>query len=54
VIAIHQQRIGFLVALAFVAAVTVYAAVTAGIVEATAFAPVFLGMVLLEQRKRSK
>jgi len=53
VIAVHQQRIGFLVALAFVAAVTVAAAVTAGVVEATAFAPVFLGMALLE-RKRSK
>jgi hypothetical protein len=53
VIAIQQQRIGFLVSLAFVAAVTVLVAVTVGIVEATAFAPVFLGMVLLE-RKRSK
>ena len=52
-IAIHQQRIGFIVSLAFVAAVTGFAAVTVGIVEATAFAPVFLGMVLLE-RKRSK
>jgi type IV secretory pathway VirB6-like protein len=53
VIAIHQQRIAFLVSLAFVAAVTVFAAATVGIVEATAFAPLFLGMVLLE-RKRSK
>jgi hypothetical protein len=53
VIAIHQQRIGFLVSLAFVAAVTVVAAATAGVVEATAFAPVLLGMILLE-RKRSK
>jgi hypothetical protein len=50
---IHEQRRGFLVAVALVAGVALYAAISAGIVEATAFAPVFLGMYLLE-RKRNR
>jgi hypothetical protein len=53
VIAIHQQRTGFLLSVVLVAGIAVYAAVTVGIVQATAFAPVFLGMALLE-RKRNK
>jgi len=53
VTAIQTQRPGFLVAAAFVAGLTVFVAVTAGIWEATAFAPVFLAMILLE-RKRNK
>jgi hypothetical protein len=53
VIALHEQRTVFLVLVALVAGITVSAAVTAGIVQATAFAPVFLGMALLE-RKRNK
>jgi hypothetical protein len=53
VIAIHQQRKGFLASVVFVAGLTVYAAVGAGIVQATAFLPVLLGLCLLE-RKRIK
>jgi hypothetical protein len=34
---VHEQRRGFLVAVALVAGVTLYAAISAGIVEATAF-----------------
>ena len=49
--AIHNQRKAFLFALVFVAGLTVFAAVTAGIVAATAFAPVFLGMYLLERKR---
>jgi hypothetical protein len=52
-IAIEQQRTGFLASVVLVAGVTVYAAVSAGILQATAFLPVFLGMWLLE-RKRTK
>ena len=51
--AIHMQRTGFLVAVALVAGITVFAAVTAGIVEATAFLPVFLGMYLLERKRNA-
>ena len=50
--ALSQQRRLYLLSVAFVAAVAVYAAVTAGLVQATAFLPVFVGMCLLE-RKRS-
>ena len=49
--AIQNQRAGYVAALVLVAAVTVFAAVTAGIIEATAFAPVFLGMYLLERKR---
>jgi hypothetical protein len=52
VTAIQNQRTAYLVALVLVAGVTISAAIHAGVVEATAFAPVFLGMYLLE-RKRS-
>ena len=52
-IAIQQQRKLFLASVVFAAGATVYAAVSAGIVQATAFAPVFVGMWLLE-RKRTK
>lgn len=51
--AIHEQRTGFLVAVGLAIGATVYAAVSAGFVEATAFAPVFLLLYLLE-RKRAK
>ncbi len=52
-IAIHDPRKGFLASLCFVAGVAIYAAVSAGIVQATAFLPVFLGIALLE-RNRNK
>jgi hypothetical protein len=51
--AIHTQRTGFLVTAVFVAGATVYAAVTAGVVQATAFMPVFLGMYLLERKRQA-
>ena len=51
--AIRDQRAAYVVALVFVAGITACAAVTAGVVEATAFAPVFLGIYLLE-RKRAR
>jgi type IV secretory pathway VirB6-like protein len=50
--AIQNQRTAYVIALVFAAAVTAYAAISAGVVEATAFAPVFVAMYLLE-RKRS-
>ena len=50
---IRDQRKAYVVALVLVAGITVYAALTAGVIEATAFAPVFLGMCLLE-RKRAR
>jgi hypothetical protein len=50
VTAIHEQRKGFLIAVGLVVCATVYAAVSAGALEATAFAPVFLGMYLLERK----
>jgi hypothetical protein len=52
VTAISQQRRLYLASVALVAGVAIYAAVTAGLVQATAFLPVFVGMCLLE-RKRS-
>ena len=52
-IAIQQQRKAFLASVVFAAGVTLYAAVSVGIAQATAFAPVFLGMWLLE-RNRSR
>jgi hypothetical protein len=53
VTAIHNKRKAFLITIAFVAGITLYAAATAGIVEATAFAPVFLGIYLLERKRSS-
>jgi hypothetical protein len=51
VTAIQQQRPGFLVAVAIVAGLTVYASVSAGLVQASAFLPVFVGMCLLERKR---
>ena len=50
---IQNRRPVYLLRLVFVAGVTVYAGVTAGIVQATAFVPAFLLIYLLE-RKRTR
>jgi hypothetical protein len=42
-----------MITVAFVVAVTIYAAVGQGLVQASAFAPVFLGIWLLERKRNA-
>ena len=50
--ALYEHRTRLIVTVAFVVAATMYAAVDQGLVQASAFLPVFIGIWLLE-RKRS-
>ena len=49
--AVQYRRRLFLVSVVFVAGVMAYATATAGLVQASAFLPVLLGMWLLERRR---
>jgi hypothetical protein len=51
VLSISRQRNGFVVSVALVTGLVIYAVISAGVVQASAFVPVFLGMYLLERKR---
>lgn len=51
--ALSEHRTHLMITVAFVVAATIYAAVDAGLVQASAFAPVFLGIWLLERKRHA-
>ena len=48
--ALFEHRTRLIITVGFVVAATIYAAVAEGLVQASAFAPVFLGIWLLERK----
>lgn len=51
--ALFEHRAPLIVTVAFVVAATIYAAVAEGLVQASAFAPVFIGIWLLERKRNA-
>jgi hypothetical protein len=51
--ALLEHRTRLIVVVAFVIAVAIFAAVDQGAVQASAFLPVFVGIWLLERKKRT-
>jgi hypothetical protein len=51
VLSISRQRTGFVVSVALVTGLVIYAVISGGVVQASAFVPVFLGMYLLERKR---
>ena len=49
--ALLEHRTPLIISFGFVAAVTIYAAVTKGLLVASAFLPVFVGMWLMERKR---
>ena len=49
--ALLEHRTPLIISFGFVAAVTIYAAVTEGLLVASAFLPVFVGMWLMERKR---
>ena len=49
--ALLEHRTQLIISFGFVAAVTIYAAVTEGLFVASAFLPVFVGMWLMERKR---
>jgi hypothetical protein len=49
--ALLEHRTHLIISYAFVAAVTIYAAVAEGLLVASAFLPVFVGMWLTERKR---
>lgn len=51
--ALLEQRTRLIVTVAFVVGATIYAAIDRGLVQASAFLPVFVGIWLLERRRNA-